>query len=200
MQQENWKLRDQVQACDTKRDIKRLKGMGLDVEKPDSKNGEVSINYDWKKIEKYQKEEMHWFRHESKEHATQEIAKHLNKAAKLMVNDIAAGQVKAVKDSAKLIGAFARWAEPECNCDAHALVTCLQGEGVKHGNPFNFHHDKRHTLKSKCAKDTGCHLKGWGKNRPYKKAVKHDEHKVDHAMKHMMKEVDHDFRKEMKDQ
>ena len=76
----------------------------------------------------------------------------------------------------------------------------LTEEGVRHGNPFHFHHDKHHTLKSRCAKDTGCHLKGWGKNRPYKKAVKHDEHKVDHAMKHMMKEVDHDFRKEMKDQ
>ena len=174
--------------------------MGVNVEKPDSNNGEISVTYDWKKVEQYDKKWDDWFRHESREHATQEIAKHLNKAAKEMVNDIAAGQVKAVKNSAKLIGAFARWAEPGCECDADALVTCLQGEGVRGGNVFNLHHDRRHTLDSKCAKDTGCHLRHWRDNRPYKRAARHDEHKVMHAMKHMMREVDHDFEKEMKDQ
>ena len=115
-----------------------------------------------------------------------------------MVNDIAAGQIKATKTSAKLIGAFARWAEPECNCDAHALVTCLQGEGVRHGNPFNLHHDKRHTLKSQCAKDTGCHLKNWRENRPYKEAANHDANKIEHAMNQMMREVHNDYQHEMK--
>jgi len=117
-----------------------------------------------------------------------------------MVNDIAAGQVDTVKNAGKLVGAFTRWVEPGCQCDSEALVKCLQGEGVEHGNPLDFHHDVRHTLKSRCAKDTGCHLKGWREDRPYGKAINHDAHKIKHAVRKMAEEVHHDFQKEMKDQ
>jgi len=109
------------------------KDYGIDIEKPDSDNGKITATYDWKKVEQYQKKWDDWFRHESQEKETREIAEHLNTAAKRMVNDIAAGQVDVVKNAGKLVGAFTRWAEPGSHCKPEAFVTCLQGEGVKHG-------------------------------------------------------------------
>ena len=117
-----------------------------------------------------------------------------------MVNDIAAEQVDTVKHAAKFIDSLAHYLEPGCQCNADELVKCLQGEGVKHGNAMNINHDVRHTLKSQCAKDTGCHLKGWRENRPYHKAMHHEAKDMKHEVMHMAREVHHDFLKEMKDQ
>jgi len=217
-----------MDECHEAREQKHFKEMGVHLEKPDSNNGEVSVTYDWKKVEQYDKKWDDWFRHESRKPETREIAKHLNKAAKLMVNDIAAGQVAAVKNSAKLLGAYVRWIEPTSQCDAEALVTCLDTKGAdkiasgmhckegkykrycwtdQHwntgdgGNPLNLHHDKRHVFYGECAKKTDCETRKHGRER---REISHDgrhaAHKVKHALKHMEREVVHDFKKEMADQ
>jgi hypothetical protein len=149
-------IREEWHKCHTIH--KAQKDYGIDLKKPDSNNGKVSVTVDWKKLGQYQEKWDDWFSHEGHEKETREVAKHLNKAAKKMVNDIAAGQVDTTKHAAKFIGAFTRWVEPGTQCDSDALVKCLQGEGVGHDSAMDIHHDVRHTLKSRCARDTGCHL------------------------------------------
>jgi len=97
----------------------------------------------------------------------------MNAAAKASVNDIAAGQIKASKDSAKLIGAFTQWAEPSSKCDAHALVACLHKNGDHHA------FDVPHSFEGACAQQTGC---VWNDNSTYRHATEADAHRVKNAM------------------
>lgn len=68
-------LHEKLQECREPRKLKKFgKHIGVNFEKPDSKNGEISVNYDWEKVMQYEKKWDDWFRHESREPATQEIA------------------------------------------------------------------------------------------------------------------------------
>ena len=59
--------------------------LGIKIDKPDSNNGEIEVTYDWRKVEKYAEQWDDWFRHESREPEVDEIARHLNRAAKKAV-------------------------------------------------------------------------------------------------------------------
>jgi len=129
--------------------------LGIKIDKPDSNNGEIEVTYDWRKVEKYAEQWDDWFRHESREPEVDEIARHLNRAAKKAVDIIAAGQINVVKNVGKLAHAFSQWAEPGDQCDSEAFAVCLQG--VSNGESLM--HEVRHVgddFHDKCARETDC--------------------------------------------
>jgi cell division septum initiation protein DivIVA len=61
---------------------------------------------------------MEWFHHESQSQEVREIAEHLNRAAKSMVDDVAVHQARVVKNIGKMAKDFTQWVEPGSDCDS----------------------------------------------------------------------------------
>lgn len=133
--------------------------LGIDVEKADSKNGKISVTFDWQKVAQWQEKWDKFWVHVSREPETREIAGHLNQAFKKMVDDIVGGQVAVVKNLGKMGNAFAQWAEPGSACDAEAWVTCLHNTHFDEKETgFNPKRDVRKAFHHKCMRVSGCEV------------------------------------------
>lgn len=224
-------IRQEHEACDIKRDQRHFREVGIDVETPSQNHtdGEIHFSLNWQNLANHTQEWGDWFEGEVQSKEAQEIAMHLNSAAKKMVNTVAGGQADVVKNGGKLVGAFAKWVEPGSKCDQDAYVKCIQDKhNYDQVNHYTCNKDTRmcsrtsvydpnsevrpfhqlgHDLFKHCAKENDCKLtkKKSHEDKKAWKEAKHDFFRKDmratkKAIDTMSDEIKEDVMGEMKSQ
>jgi len=106
---------------------------GIDVEQASSHHGDISASINWQHLENYSHQWADWFEGEAQSKEAQEIAMHLNSAAKKMVNTVAGRQAAVVRNAGRMVHAFTQYAEPGSSCNADAFAKCLDANVKKSG-------------------------------------------------------------------